>query len=182
MTEISEKYPIGEFDCPTAVTQKEVHTWIQDIKTLPSRVRALTQSLNDEQLAYTYREGGWTVRQLVHHLADSHINGYVRFKLALTEDTPTIKSYQEAKWAQLIDSELPIHVSLTMLEALHERWTYLLEHLSEAQLKRTYAFPDQRKMRVEQSIALYAWHGNHHLAHIQKALERQNWTNDSPSC
>ncbi|MED4124806.1 putative metal-dependent hydrolase [Halalkalibacterium halodurans] len=169
---MDNRYPIGQFNCPSEVQEKDIQVWIKEITTLPSRLNALTVSLDELELTKTYRENGWNVRQLIHHISDSHLNGYMRMKLALTEDNPVVKTYEESEWAKLIDYELPIRVSLQLLESLHERWTCLLKNLTATQLQRTYQYPDGNKMRIEQSIALYAWHGNHHLAHIQQALRR----------
>lgn len=127
-------------------------------------------TLDELELTKTYREDSWNVRQLIHHIFDSHLNGYMRMKLALTEENPLVKTYEESEWAKLIDYDLNIKVSLQLLDNLHERWTYLLKNLTATQLQRIYQYPDGSIMRIEQSIALYAWHGNHHLAHIQQAL------------
>lgn len=167
---MDNRYPIGQFDCPNEVQEKDIQMWLQEMNTLPSRVNALTISLDEMELTKTYREDSWNVRQLVHHIVDSHLNGYLRMKLALTEENPIVKTYEESEWAKLIDYELPINVSLQLLDCLHERWAYLLKNLTTTQLQRTYQYHDGSKMRIEQSIALYAWHGNHHFAHIQQAL------------
>ncbi len=167
-----ERYPIGEFQCPKVISNEQIQQWIAEIKTLPQRVKEAVECLDDETLAYTYRENGWTIRQLVHHLADSHMNAYIRFKLALTEHHPTIKPYAEDKWAELIDSTLPIDVSLALLEALHERWSYLLASLTDEQLQRTFDHPDSGSTSLAKNIGIYAWHGNHHVAHIHQALKR----------
>ncbi|OCA92846.1 YfiT family bacillithiol transferase [Pseudobacillus wudalianchiensis] len=167
-----EQYPIGLFECPYNILEADLHYWIDDIRSLPNRLKALTKNLDKKELGYTYREGSWTIQQLVHHIADSHMNGYIRMKLALTEEIPTVKTYEESKWMELYDSELPINISLSLLEGLHAKWACLLEHLTPVQLQRQYKYPNGDVMRIEQSIALYAWHGNHHLAHIQHALNR----------
>ncbi|MDM5291763.1 putative metal-dependent hydrolase [Peribacillus simplex] len=169
---MDNRYPIGQFDCPNEVQEKDIQMWIKEMTTLPSRLNELIVSLDESKLTKTYRENSWNVRQLIHHIIDSHLNGYMRMKLALTEENPVVKTYEESEWAKLIDYELPIKVSLQLLESLHERWTYLLKNLTDTQLQRTYQYPDGSKMRIEQSIALYAWHGNHHLAHIQQALNK----------
>lgn len=129
------------------------------MNTLPSCLNALTVSLDELKLTKTDRENSWNVHQLIHHIIDSHLNGYMRMKLALTEENPVVKTDEESEWAKLIDYELPIKVSLQLLESLHERWTYLLKNLTATQLHRTFQFPDGSKMSIEQSIALYAWHG-----------------------
>ncbi|WP_195574467.1 YfiT family bacillithiol transferase [Paenibacillus sp. 1001270B_150601_E10] len=167
-----DQYPIGTFDCPALISKEDICSWIQEIRLLPIRLMETVQHASEQELDQAYREGGWTIRQVVHHLADSHANAYVRFKLALTEDNPTIKPYAEDKWAELPDSRLPIAVSLKLIEALHERWVYLLESLSEEQLARTFVHPDSGVVSVAQNIGIYAWHSNHHLAHIHNALKR----------
>lgn len=167
---MDNRYPIGQFDCPNEVKEKDIQMWIKEISTLPSRLNVLAASLDELKLTKTYREDSWNVRQLIHHIVDSHLNGYMRMKLALTEENPVVKTYEESEWAKLTDYEMPVKVSLQLLESLHERWTYLLENLTATQLQRTYQYPDGVKMRIEQSIALYAWHGNHHFVHIQQAL------------
>jgi hypothetical protein len=167
---MDKRYPIGQFDCPNEIQEKDIQMWIKEIATLPSRLNRLTLSLDELELTQTYREDSWNVRQLIHHIVDSHLNGYMRMKLALTEENPLVKTYEESEWAKLIDYDFPIIVSLRLLESLHERWTNLLKNLTAFQLQRTYQYPDGSKMRIEQSVALYAWHGKHHLAHIQQAL------------
>lgn len=169
---MNERYPIGEFSCNEVISSEEIQQWIQDIKTLPARlIEALTE-LEVEMLKKTYREGGWTIQQLVHHIADSHLNSYIRFKLALTEKNPTIKPYAEDHWAELADSNLPIEVSLTLIKGLHERWVYLLENLTDEQLKSTFIHPQSGVITLEKNIGIYAWHGNHHLAHIKNAIQK----------
>jgi uncharacterized damage-inducible protein DinB len=167
---VNDRYPIGEFNCDEFISTEEIQAWINEIGTLPIRLKEVVEYLNDEDLKCTYRVGSWTIRQLVHHIADSHTNAYTRFKLALTEENPTIKPYAEDKWAELPDSKLPIASSLKIIEALHERWVYLLENLTDEQLKRTFIHPDSGIVSVEKNIGIYAWHGNHHLAHIKNAL------------
>lgn len=169
---MNERYPIGEFSCNEVISSEEIQQWIQDIKTLPARlIEALTE-LEVEMLKKTYRKGGWTIQQLVHHIADSHLNSYIRFKLALTEKNPTIKPYAEDHWAELADSNLPIEVSLTLIKGLHERWVYLLENLTDEQLKSTFIHPQSGVITLEKNIGIYAWHGNHHLAHIKNAIQK----------
>jgi len=169
---LNERYPIGEFSCNEVISSEEIQQWIQDIKTLPARlIEALTE-LEVEMLKKTYRKGGWTIQQLVHHIADSHLNSYIRFKLALTEKNPTIKPYAEDHWAELADSNLPIEVSLTLIKGLHERWVYLLENLTDEQLKSTFTHPQSGVITLEKNIGIYAWHGNHHLAHIKNAIQK----------
>ncbi|MFC7686057.1 YfiT family bacillithiol transferase [Ureibacillus sp. GCM10028918] len=169
---MNEKYPIGQFSCSEVISSEEVQLWIHEIKTLPARLTELVQGLDEEVINNSYREGGWTIRQLVHHIVDSHLNSYIRFKLALTENNPTIKPYAEDKWAELTDSNLPACVSLNLIQSLHERWVYLLENLTVEQLKRTFTHPDSGEITLEKNIGLYAWHGNHHLSHIQNAINK----------
>jgi uncharacterized damage-inducible protein DinB len=163
------KYPIGPFSAPSEITTELVQEWIADIESFPKLLRESVQNLNEKQLDTPYREGGWTVRQVVHHCADSHMNSFIRFKLALTEDNPTIKGYMEEKWAEMPDYlQLPIEPSMKLLEGLHERWTVLLRSLSLDDLKKTFFHPErQRSIPLDQTIALYAWHGKHHLGHVR---------------
>ncbi len=169
---MNERYPIGEFDCAEHISTEEIKAWINEIRTLPRRLIVIVKHLSDEDLESTYREGSWTIRQIVHHIADSHMNAYIRFKLALTEENPTIKPYAEDKWAKLPDSKLPIATSLKIIESLHERWVYLIENLTNEQLKKTFIHPDSGIVSVEKNIGIYAWHGNHHIAHIKNALKQ----------
>ena len=142
----------------------------------PANLRAAVEGLNKEQLDTPYRDGGWTVRQVVHHVPDSHMNAYIRFKLALTEHEPVIKPYDEAAWAELPDTrETPIEASLAMLENLHDRWVYLLESMSDADFSKQFRHPDLGVMPLEKNLALYAWHGRHHVAHITSLRERKEW-------
>ncbi|RUT47509.1 putative metal-dependent hydrolase [Paenibacillus anaericanus] len=168
---MNDRYPIGEFKCSEIISHEEVTEWINEIREFPSRLVEVVSNLTDVELNKTYRENGWTIRQVVHHIADSHMNAFIRFKLALTEDNPTIKPYDQDEWAKLADCKLPIETSLSIIESLHERWSYLLQSLSEEQLNRTFHHPDSGLVRVERNIGIYAWHGNHHLAHIKNALE-----------
>jgi uncharacterized damage-inducible protein DinB len=163
----TKKYPIGKFAAPASYTQQQMQQWIEDIKSLPGKLRMAVMSLNEKQLDTPYRPGGWTIRQTVHHVADSHMNAIIRFKLALTEDNPTIKPYEEADWAMLADSRLALEPSLKMLEGVHLRWAALLESMSEEQWDRTFVHPESgATIPLRRNLGLYAWHGNHHLAHI----------------
>ena len=165
------QFPIGRIEYPTTVSATEREEFMSRIASTPARLRAMTVGLTAAQLATPYREGGWTVRQVIHHLPDSHMNSYVRFKLALTEDEPVIKPYDEAAWARLSDSvETPVETSLVMLEALHARWVTLLRGLTDAQWQRSMRHPVNGLLRLDQVLALYAWHGDHHLAHIEQAV------------
>lgn len=170
------RYPIGQFAKQTRYTESERTANLEVLRHLPALLRTAVQYLNDVQLDTPYREGGWTVRQVVHHLADSHMNGFIRHRLALTEDQPTIKPYEEAAWAELADAKTgPVEVSIRLLNNLHHRWTPMLESLSEDQLMRTYFHPISGDWTIEQSIANYAWHSEHHLAHITELAKRLYW-------
>ena len=166
------RYPIGEFEPPADVTGEQVDAWIRDIERLPADLRAVVEPLSPEQLDTPYRPGGWTVRQVVHHLADSHLNSLVRLKWALTEDRPTIKAYSEDRWAELADYRAPIEVSLDFLDALHRRWAALLRALAPADLEREFVHPDSGPVRLAVNVGVYAWHGRHHLAHVENLLRR----------
>jgi len=171
------RFPIGEFSFPENVTKTQIQTWIAEIKQLPSQLSQEVLHLSDNQLDTPYRPEGWTIRQVVHHLADSSINGFIRFKLALTEENPTIKPYLEQPWAELPDAKnAPIAPSLQLMEGLYVRWLILLENLSEADLQKTFIHPDHEKQFVVVGvIALYAWHGKHHLAHIVNLKKEKGW-------
>lgn len=166
------KFPIGSFIFPTTVSAEQLNLWKNDIAQLPEKLAALTQPLSTEELSYIYRPNGWTVKQVVHHLADSHMNSFIRFKLTLTEEIPTIKPYAEHLWAQLIDGNTDaIENSLLILKGIHAKWSLLLNNLSPKELQRQFFHPDaNKKISLEEAIGLYAWHGNHHLAHIKTAL------------
>lgn len=167
------RYPIGEFELADFSSRE---TNLQTIRELPQRVIDAVTGLTDEQLDTRYRPDGWTVRQTVHHIADSHSNSLTRFKLALTEDTPpTIRPYYEERWAELGDSKLPIDVSIKMLESLHTRWTALLESMSEADYQRSFIHPETGEWTLEAALALYAWHSLHHTAHITHLRDREGW-------
>jgi uncharacterized damage-inducible protein DinB len=168
--------PIGDFAIDAEVTVAKRQRWLRQMATMPETLAAALVGLDDEQLGTPYREGGWTPRQVVHHLADAHMNGFVRFKLALTEDLPPIKTYEEDLWAETVDGrEAPVEVSLRLLAALHERWMILLESLSEPQFGRAFSHPQRGLMTIDKAIQLYAWHGLHHTAHITSLRERRGW-------
>lgn len=169
------KYPIGKFQFNGEITYNITKDWINEIESLPRLLRDAVKDLDNEQLDTPYRSGGWTVRQVIHHLADSHMNAYVRFKLALTEEKPVIKTYDETKWAELSDYKLPIDISLSLLEALHHRWTNLLRSLSSADMEKTFIHPESGEVSVDKNIGIYAWHGRHHLAHITSLCNRKGW-------
>ncbi len=170
------RYPIGKFRYEGPPTEAQKQAFLNDIAQAPANLRAAVKGLAAAQLDTPYRDGGWTVRQVVHHVPDSHLNSYVRFKLALTEDEPTIKPYAEDRWAELADTKVtPIEVSLTMLEALHDRWVRLLRSLSPEDWQRTFRHPALGAMTLEKTLALYAWHGKHHVAHVTSLRERNGW-------
>ncbi len=162
------RYPIGKFEYPAAAVSVAERTHaIDEIAALPGQIAAAVAGWSDARLDRPYREGGWTVRQVIHHLADSHINSYVRYHLALTEDEPTIKPYAEARWAELSDGKsAPIEVSLALLDALHRRWVMLLRAMTDADFARTFRHPERGVSKLDVVTLLYAWHGKHHLAHI----------------
>jgi len=160
------QYPVGRFAFPESTTAAQRQAWIQEIARAPRELRAAVAGLSQEQLDTPYRPGGWTVRQVAHHLPDSHMNAFVRFKLALTEDQPIIKPYDEARWAVLADSALSVEPSLDLFESLHIRWVRLLESMSERDFQRSFKHPESGVWRLDQYLAQYAWHGRHHIAHI----------------
>ena len=169
------RYPIGRFS-PSASSLPGIRAGhIQVLRQLPERLRAAVAGLSDAQLDTPYREDGWTVRQVVHHLADSHAMAYTRCKLALTEDWPTIQPYDEAAWANMADSRLPVDVSLALIEALHARWVALLESLSDADLRKGYNHPERGREMLVKMLAMYDWHSRHHTAHITSLRARQGW-------
>jgi len=170
------RYPIGRFNSPKSAEASVRIAHIETLRMLPEHLQAAVSGLTNQQLDTPYREGGWTVRQLVHHVADSHANSYVRFKLALTEDWPTIKPYDEAAWAELADSrKLPIEPSLSFIAGLHGRWVALLESLSEEDFLRGYNHPERGRQDLATALALYEWHARHHTAHVTNLRARMGW-------
>ncbi len=171
------RFPIGKFDRSKGPnTPEERKKLIDTIAEAPERLKQAVTGLNGKQLDTPYREGGWTVRQVTHHLADSHMNAYVRYKLALTEDNPTIKPYQEAAWADLADSRVtPIDVSLALVENLHARWVVLLRSMKAEEWERTLTHPEAGAMSLDKMLGIYAWHGAHHVAHITELRKRNQW-------
>jgi DinB superfamily len=171
------RYPIGHFQRRDELTVDERAAMVEQIAAAPAHLRAAIAGLNDAQLDTPYRDGGWTVRQVAHHLPDSHLNAYVRLKLALTENEPVIKPYDEARWAKLADSrDTPPAVSLALLDALHTRWVILLKSLAPTDFRRTLRHPDHDgTLTLDWLVALYAWHGRHHVAHITSLRERMGW-------
>jgi uncharacterized damage-inducible protein DinB len=170
------RYPIGKFHLEGEITDSLRREFIRQIEDAPEQLRKAVENLNDDQFNTPYRAEGWTVRQVVHHLPDSHMNSYIRFKLALTEYSPRVKTYDEAEWAKLKDSSLtPVSVSLNLFEALHKRWAVLLKSLSASDLQRTFSHPEHGLISLDRTLALYAWHGRHHIAHITSLRERMGW-------
>ena len=169
------RYPIGRFSTPASSLPGIRTEHIQTLRLLPERLRAAVAGLSDAQLDTPYREDGWTVRQVVHHLADSHAMAYTRCKQALTKDWPTEQPYDEASWANLADSRLPIDVSLAMIEGLHGRWVALLESLSDEDFGKGYNHPERGRENLAKALAMYDWHSRHHTAHITSLRARQGW-------
>lgn len=170
------RYPIGKFhyDGPPTAEQRKV--FIDEIEETPAALRAAVHTLSAQQMDTPYRDGGWTVRQVVHHVPESHMNAYIRIKLALTEDNPTVKLYMEDRWAKLSDIQAtPIEVSLALLDSLHGRLVPLLRSVKEEEWKRTFVHPEQGLVPIERNLALYAWHGKHHVAHVTELRKRMGW-------
>ncbi|WP_299185752.1 YfiT family bacillithiol transferase [uncultured Aquimarina sp.] len=163
------QYPIGKFKCPNTITKEQITTWIKDIEELPQKLEKLVSGFSETQLETPYRPDGWTARQVIHHIHDSHHNGYIRFKWALTEEQPVIKAYYEDRWAELFDTKsAPIHLSLDLIKALHAKWVYFLKGLSDEDLEKVFIHPEgDVAISLAEDIGIYAWHGNHHLAHLQ---------------
>jgi len=169
-------YPIGKFHFDGTLSEEQKQKCIDDIARVPADLRAAVSGLSESQIDTPYRPGGWTVRQLTHHVPDSHMNAYIRFKLALTEDVPTIKPYEQQRWAELGDSAAtPIEVSLTMVDSLHDRWVRLLRSIKPDDWKRSFRHPEMGLVGLEKNLALYSWHGRHHLAHITELRKRNSW-------
>ena len=173
---MDHRYPIGQFTWTGRNAPEQRASAIADIEATPRNMRNAIAGLNDSQLDTPYRDGGWTVRQVVHHVPDSHMNSYIRFKFALTENEPTIKPYDEAMWANLVDARsAPVEASLNLLEGLHHRWTILLRSLSEDDVKRRFFHPELGVVTIDQYIALYSWHSRHHVAHITTLRKNKGW-------
>ena len=172
-TESDPRFPIGKFELSNFHSRDENANAIAD---LPNKLRAAVDGLSDKQLDTPYRDGGWTLRQTVHHIADSHINSLCRFKLALTEDEPpTIRPYDENRWAELADNQMPVEVSLKIVDGVHSRWASLLESMTDDDFKREFLHPETGLWTLEKVLALYAWHSKHHTAHITSTRERNGW-------
>ena len=170
------QYPVGKFQLPVKISDDDRLTFIGQIEEAPAQLWSAVVGLSEEQLDTPYREGGWTVRQVVHHLADSHMNAFVSFKLAMTEDQPAVKTYEQQLWAELADAKVaPVETSLALLESLHRRFVTLLRSMSAADFGRTMNHPEQGIVNLDRYLSLYAWHGRHHVAHITSLRERMGW-------
>lgn len=170
------RYPIGNFNPPQEISAETRQSFIKTIEELPSKFREAVNKLSDEQLETPYRPEGWTVRQLVHHVADSHMNSFCRFKLGLSEETPTIKTYDEAAWAEMADSkDVPIGLSLNILDGVHARWEKLLNSMSKEDFQKKIFHPERGEITLDSLLALYDWHSKHHTAHVTKLRERNGW-------
>lgn len=170
------RYPIGKFEFHKPPTAEERSQLINNIAETPAKLRSAIDGLSPQQLETPYRDGGWTVRQVAHHVPESHMNAYIRFKLALTEDEPTIKPYMEDRWARLDDvPNTPVEISLALLDSLHDRWVRLLRVMKEPEWKRAFRHPELGIVSLEKSLALYSWHGRHHVAHITELRKRKSW-------
>lgn len=171
------RYPIGRLTRAASLTPEQRAAAIEEIAATPARLRAAVLGLTEEQLDTPYRPGGWTVRQLVHHVADSHLNSYIRFRWAMTEDNPTIKTYQETRWAELEDARTaPVEVSLALLESLHDRWVRLLRSMTPEDFSRPLTHPENGPMSMDGLLNIYGWHGRHHVAHVTALRERMGWS------
>jgi hypothetical protein len=170
------RYPIGQYQ-PQEFSEKQKQQWLNDIKFLPQLLERAVENMDEGQLNTPYREGGWSIKKLVHHIADSHINAYCRFKLGITEDNPTIRPYEEKLWAELEDvKNLPINISVTLLHALHSRWYEMTRHFSDEDWRRTIFHPEHKvKFTLWHLLGMYSWHGRHHVAHITTLKERKSW-------
>lgn len=176
MSDAELRYPVGKYQPVQTLSEQDRQKLLAQIEEAPKKLRAAVTGLSREQLNTPYRDGGWTVQQVVHHLADSHMNAYTRFKLALTEDEPTIKPYNETRWAELSDSKTtPVETSLALMDGLHERWMNLLRGMSAADFSRKMKHPERGSMTLDDTLGLYAWHGRHHVAHITNLRQRSGW-------
>lgn len=171
------KYPIGKFECPSKITELDIENWISILEHFPTHLENLVKDLNNDQLDTVYRPEGWTIRQVIHHLSDSHHHSYIRFKWALTESKPLIKAYFEDRWAKLIDYQTtPIEASLLHIKAVHAKLVYLLKELSSADLNKSFIHPETNdEITLKYNIGNYAWHSQHHYAHIENTLKDKDW-------
>ena len=173
---IDPRYPIGKFHYEGPPSEEQRKKFIDDIEKAPAALRAAVKGLSPQQIETPYRKGGWTVRQVVHHVPESHMNAYIRFKLALTEDEPTIKGYEESLWAQVPDVQTtPIETSLAMMDSLHDRWVRVLRAIKPEEWKRNFRHPELGVVPLEKNLELYAWHGRHHVAHITELRKKMRW-------
>lgn len=170
------RFPIGKFEWPKTISAEQRKEWTATLSKAPLLYREEIEHLTKQQLNTPYREGGWSIRQVVHHVPDSHLHGYIRFKQALTEKDPEIKPYDQTAWAELTDSSEEIEVSLKLLESLHQRWAFLLNGLQEDDWLRTFRHPESGRSTLEEAASLYAWHSRHHLAHIRSLKARMGWS------
>ncbi len=173
--EESLRFPIGKFEKDFDDAHGMREAFVNEIAELPNKLKDAVENFDDKKLDTPYRPEGWTVRQVVHHLADSHLNAFCRFKLALTEENPTIRPYEEAAWAELSDSEMPIEASMKIIEGVHSRWVKLLESMSDEDFQKALNHPESGSWTLEKMLAQYAWHGKHHTAHITKLREMKDW-------
>lgn len=172
LTDEQKKYPTGKFNPPASYTAEDISAWLNDIRELPGKLKLSVAHMNDQRLDTPYRQDGWTIRQVVHHLADSHMNALLRFKWTLTEDDTVIKPYEQQQWALLPDYTLPVESSLKLLDGVHIHLAALIESLTDDELNRTYRYTsDGERIPLKRAIALYAWHGKHHLEHIRNTFE-----------
>ncbi|PAD22414.1 YfiT family bacillithiol transferase [Terribacillus saccharophilus] len=171
---MDRRFPIGQFQQEGPISEEQIKRWIEEISQLPEQVISLVKRLSESELLHTYREGGWNIKQIVHHIADSHLNSFIRFKLALTEENPIIKPYEEAEWAKLPDYDMPPQFAFELLASIHRKWVVLLRSLTAEQLERTFQHPESGEVSLKENIEIYAWHGKHHLAHIRLALVSQD--------
>jgi uncharacterized damage-inducible protein DinB len=172
---VDPRYPIGDFEMPAQITPARRQQAIDEIASTPAKLRSAVAGLSDAQLDTPYREGGWTVRQVIHHVPDSHLNAYVRLKLALTEEKPTVKPYDEAAWANLADSKMPIEVSQTLLDSVHSRWDRVWRAMQPADFARVLVHPERGERNVDWLLFVYEWHGKHHAAHITELRKQKGW-------
>lgn len=171
------RFPVGRYQTLPEISAKQIGAWIIEIAALPSRLRIEVKGLSDVQLDTHYRPGGWTLRQVIHHLPESHMNAYIRFKLAITEDNPIVRPYFEDRWAECEDAKAgPVDVSLDLLDSLHKRWVLFLKTLKISDFERTFTHPEhQKSFKLKDVVGMYAWHGLHHLAHISETKKNNNW-------
>jgi hypothetical protein len=170
------RYPIGKFSFEGTLSDAQRNKFIDDIEQAPAALRSAIKGLSPQQIDTPYRDGGWTLRQVVHHVPESHMSAYIRFKLALTEDEPTIKPYMEDRWAKLADVQsTPVEVSLALLDSLHDRWVRVLHLIKPEEWKRTFRHPELGTVSLDRNVALYSWHGRHHVAHVTSLREKMGW-------